>query len=92
MRHELQWKVVENLPAVGRTITHLKLIEVLKARLTELLSEKYCAHEVAERYESEMIDQIVDLEYRLAPAVKLEMKAGVYHLGWCEAAVATGSI
>ena len=92
MRHELQWKVVENLPAVGSTITHLKLIEVLKARLTELLSEKYRAHEVAERYESEMIDQIVDLEYWLAPAVKLEMKAGIYHLGWCEAAVATGSI
>ena len=34
MRHELQWKVVENLPAVGSTITHLKLIELLKARLT----------------------------------------------------------
>ena len=90
MRHELQWKVLENLPSMGKTITHLMLIELLKARLTEFLREKYCAHEIAERYESEMIDQIVDLEYRLAPAVKLEMKAGLYHLGWCEAAVPTG--
>jgi hypothetical protein len=86
MINELLWKMVTVLPPTGETISHLKLIEIMRDDLLAELREKYCPHEMPESLDSEMIDQIKCLEDRLSPEVKLEIRAGIYHLGWSEPA------
>ena len=86
IRKEFQWKVMNCLPADSKTISHLKLVEILQGPLIKMMQEKQCDYETLESLNEEMIDQLVSLQYSLSQEIKLEMRAGVYHVGWCELA------
>lgn len=86
MHNKLLWKMLVSFPPAGETISHLDLLEIVREDLLEGLREEDCRHEMPESLDGVLIDQIKVLEDRLPAEVKLEMRAGVYHVGWREPA------